>query len=145
MPLVELHEEDEKRRMEPVFINPAFVTFIQKSPTSSGTIIGLVGDDLGCVVHESVKEVARLVLRTEERVELVADPPELSVEETNRLKDVVTKWTRSNADTVRTVKPAEPKEADEVRKPRKARKWHSRKPFNKEAKETDNGGQEADS
>lgn len=139
MPLVELHEEDPKRRNAPVFVNSEFVTFIQKSPTSSGTIVGLVGDDLGCVVRESVAEVAGLVSGANAQPEITPMPAEspfggpcgkyvLSriVRDYGHASDANPEQEKCTAGkTVQT-------EAEEVRKPRKARKWHSRKPFSKE-------------
>ena len=133
MPLIELHEED--RPSEPVFVNPEFVTFVQKSPTSQGAIVGLIGDDLGCVVKESAREVADRV-NNFDKIEIVPQPAELHIEtEVDRLRKA-----RPNMYGVVKLKSEGQKtEVDEVRKQRKVRKWHSRKPFNKEAKsENDN-------
>lgn len=57
--LVRLHEHGRKI---PVFVNPAYVTFVAKSSLKDGgTIIGLVADDLGCEVAESVADTAKLI------------------------------------------------------------------------------------
>ena len=44
-----------------VYVNPAYVTFIQKNPSTGSTIVGLVGDDLGCDVAETPDQVAALL------------------------------------------------------------------------------------
>lgn len=57
--LVCLHEH---ARNIPVYVNPAYVTFVAKSSLrDGGTIIGLVADDLGCEVAESVADAAKLI------------------------------------------------------------------------------------
>jgi len=134
--LVELHEEDPKRKNTSVFVNPEFVTFVQKSPTSSGTIVGLVGDDLGCVVRESVSEVARLVSMANAQPEVTPMPAESPFGGPCG-KYVLSRITgedvhSSNANPEQEKSTAVQTGSEEVRKPRKARKWHSRKPFNKE-------------
>ena len=43
--LVELH--DVKGNV--VYVNPSYVTFIQKNPSAGSTVVGLVGDDLGAM------------------------------------------------------------------------------------------------
>lgn len=111
MPLVELHECLESRHNCPVFVNSRYVTFIQKSPTTPYTVVGLIGDDLGCDVVESVREVAERIAAAEDQTL----PP-------------------SNSWAAQASPPPDAKVLDEVRKPRKARKWHSRKSFKKEAK-----------
>ena len=134
MPLVELHEEDPKRKSEPVFVNSSFVTFIQKSPTSPGTIVGLVGDDLGCVVRESVRDVAMMVMDAEGVAKIT--PQSADKIET----DWIQRYVRTKVENVENAdKQKEPKseetvaeEKPETHKARKARKWHSRKPFSKE-------------
>ena len=134
--LVELHEEDPKRKNTSVFVNPEFVTFVQKSPTSSGTIVGLVGDDLGCVVRESVSEVARLVSVANAQPEITPMPAEspfggpCGKYVLSRISGEDGRVSDANPEQVeRTVGTTGP---EEVRKQRKARKWHSRKPFSKE-------------
>lgn len=137
MPLVELHEEDPKRKSEPVFVNSSFVTFIQKSPTSPGTIVGLVGDDLGCVVREGVRDVARMVMDAEGVARITPQPADKF--ETNWIQRYVRTKVENAEKSEKTDKPKEPKpeepateEKPETHKERRIRKWHSRKPFNKD-------------
>ncbi len=133
MAMVELHEEGSEH---PVFVNPVFVTFVQKSSTSPGSIVGLIGDDLGCVVRESVAEVGRIVNAANAGIELVSMPHDAMAE------DIVKAYEKAHPGcAVQSESPKErpATEETEVRKPRKVRKWHSRKPFDKESKsENDN-------
>lgn len=55
--LVTLHDP----KGNTVYVNPDYVTFIQKNPSSDSTIVGLVGDDLGCDVSETPEQVAALL------------------------------------------------------------------------------------
>ena len=57
MPLLKLHDE----KGGPLYVNPDYVTFVSKSPTSRGTVVGLVGDDLGCDVSETADQIAGMM------------------------------------------------------------------------------------
>lgn len=47
---------------KPVFVNPEYVTFVQPNISNNpGVIIGLLGDDLGCIVRGTVQEVANVI------------------------------------------------------------------------------------
>lgn len=47
---------------KPVFVNPEYVTFVQPNISNNpGVIIGLLGDDLGCMVRGTVQEVANVI------------------------------------------------------------------------------------
>ena len=57
MGLLKLHDE----KGSPVYVNSDYVTSISKSPTSRGTVVGLVGDDLGCDVAETADQIAGMM------------------------------------------------------------------------------------
>lgn len=64
--LICLHTADQGA----VYVNPQYVTFVAKSPVKGGgTVVGLIADDLGCEVVESVDEVANLILSMKEESE----------------------------------------------------------------------------
>jgi len=45
----------------PVVINTDYVTFVQRSTISKGTVVGLMGDDVGCDVREGVDEILAMM------------------------------------------------------------------------------------
>lgn len=98
MNLVRLIEVD---RGVPVYVNPDYVTFIQQAMGRKGSLVGLVGDDLGCEVEGSPDRVAAMVC------------PGLGTQTTN-------------ADSTADTAGAERREI--ARKPRKPYKHHRDKP-----------------
>jgi len=80
MPLLKLHDE----KGSPVYVNPDYVTFVSKSPTSRGTVVGLVGDDLGCDVAETADQVARMLCSGQDTTENKPEPPPLQQRQRRR-------------------------------------------------------------
>lgn len=80
MGLLKLHDE----KGQPVYVNPDYVTFVSKSPTSRGTVVGLVGDDLGCDVAETADQVARMLCPGHDTTEDRPEPPPLQQRQRRR-------------------------------------------------------------
>lgn len=57
MGLLTLHDD----KGNPVYVHTKWMTFFTKSPTSKGTVVGLVGDDIGCDVVEGASDIASVV------------------------------------------------------------------------------------
>lgn len=57
MGLLTLHDD----KGNPVYVHTKWMTFFTKSPASKGTVVGLVGDDIGCDVVEGASDIASVV------------------------------------------------------------------------------------
>ena len=130
MNLVRLIEVD---RGVPVYVNPDYVTFIQQAIGRKGSLVGLVGDDLGCEVEGSPDTVAYKICPEVGKWDETLGVHVAEIPKTPKTADLAEAVDAFEAGCARRLREASRKfaesgEADTVRKPRKPYKHYRDKP-----------------